>query len=283
MIIVDFNGVVVGQILQMKDQVTEDLVRHTILNTLRMYSHKYKNEYGELTICCDSRSWRKGYFPEYKANRKKTKDANKEQFENMYKIMDKVLEEIKENLPYKVVRVQGAEADDIIAVMIKETQEFNQFDDVMLISGDKDFVQLHKYGNVKQYSPITKKFITDDNSERTLFDHILKGDLSDGVPNILSPDDIFITEGVRQTPLSKKKIDAFWESKDDLKSAMSEDQYRNYVRNKMMISLDEIPAKVEEDILDALKVEKKNPGKMKLMNYLIANRCKLLVECIDEF
>lgn len=51
------------------------------------------------------------------------------------------------------------EADDIINSLVEYTQEFGNYEKVMIISGDKDFAQLQKYSNVDQYSPITKSLL----------------------------------------------------------------------------------------------------------------------------
>ena len=177
----------------------------------------------------------------------------------------------------------GCEADDIIATLCHQTQEFGQHEDIMIISADKDFIQLHKYGNIKQYSSMSKQYVTEADPERYIFDHILKGDSSDGIPNILSGDNTF-TDGIRQASMTKIKMDYFWENRDKLQEVMTEEQYRNYKRNLLMVSLDEIPSDIQKRIVDNYDaVNKKAPSKMMLLNYLTSKHCRLLVECIDEF
>ena len=279
MIIIDFNGVVVGQMLSQKT-FDEDMMRHQVLNTLRMYNHKFKKQYGQMVIAIDSKSWRRDYFPQYKHKRRETRDDNAEQYKRMFAFLDVVKEELRAGMPYPIIQVDKAEADDIIATLVHRTQQFGQYEDVMIVSADKDFIQLHEYSNVKQFSPMSKKMVSDPDPKRYIFEHILKGDTSDGIPNILSGDSVFV-EGVRQTPLSKKRIDTIWE---EGVASLNEEEYRNYTRNNKLISLDAIPTEIAKAIEDEFDSVRNNKvGKMTTMNYLISKKCKLLLECIDEF
>ncbi len=232
MILVDFNQIALSNIFVQKLN-DENMIRHMILNSLRMYNSKYRKEYGNMVICCDAgNTWRKEYFPFYKANRKKSRDKSDLDFNEIFRILNLVREEISANLPYKLIQIDGCEADDIIATLAMETQEFGKDEKVMIISSDKDFIQLQKYGNVSQFSPMQKKSVTDKNPRMYLFEHVIRGDSGDGIPNILSSDDTFVTDGKRQTPVSKKKIEHWLENAENLKSVMDEDTYRNYQRNK---------------------------------------------------
>ena len=282
MILVDFNQIALSNIFVQKLN-EENMIRHMILNSLRMYNVKYRKEYGNMVICCDAgNTWRKQYFPYYKASRKKNRDSSDLDFNEIFRILNMVRDEIIQNLPYKVIQIDGCEADDVIASLAMETQEFGKDEKVMIISSDKDFIQLQKYGNVSQFSPMQKKVVTDKNPRMYLFEHVIKGDTGDGIPNILSSDDTFVTEGKRQTPVSKKKIEHWLENAQDLKSVMDDDTYRNYQRNKTLIDLTEIPNDVREKIINTFE-EAKVPMKMKVLNYLIKKRCKLLIDSVEEF
>ena len=233
MIIVDFSGVAIASIFSMKGQpIQEDLIRHLILNTLRMYNVKYRAKFGKMVIACDTgSSWRKTVFAEYKAARKTNREASDLDWEAIWSILNTVRDEIKENLPFKVVGFKGAEADDVVATLVESTQEFGQYEPVMIISADKDFIQLQKYKNVSQFSPMTKKLVTDKNPRRYLQEHILRGDGGDGVPNVLSPDNVFVNPNGRQTPLRAKQLDAWCDSFSKLGEVMDHDTYRNFIRN----------------------------------------------------
>jgi 5'-3' exonuclease len=192
-----------------------------------------------------------------------------------------VRDEIRDYLPYKVVHLEGVEADDVIGTLTMQTQEFGMNEPVMIISSDKDFIQLQKFKNVKQFSPIQKKFVTDKNPRTYLFNHIMRGDTGDGIPNVLSADDTFISEK-SQTPLRQTKIDAWLENADNLRESMDDEIYRNYQRNKKLIDLTDIPENIQETIINTFNGQTKTPN-MKVLNYLIKKRCNHLIEVVEEF
>ena len=283
MIIIDYSQISIASFYaQPNAELSEEFLRHMILNTIRMYSHKYKAEYGEIVLACDGgNSWRKGVFPPYKAHRKKAREDSGMDWKLFFTYLNQIREEIKENFPYKVIHLEHIEADDVIATLVKETQEFGKNEPVMIISSDKDFIQLQKYKNVKQFSPIQKKLVTDSNPRLYLFEHIIRGDSGDGIPNILSADTTFV-DGNRQTPVSKKKIDTWLEKAEDLQSVMDVEVYRNYQRNKLLIDLDMIPKDYTDSIMYAYEQQLVAP-RARILDYLIKKRCKMLVESVSEF
>ena len=283
MIIIDYNGIAMGNIIvnQKRMDMNEDTIRHMILNSIRMHVKNHKDQYGQVVIACDGGSWRRDVFPQYKWARRNNRTESSLDFDLIFKCLNMVREEISQNMPYKVVHIPNVEADDIIGTLVEQTQEFGQHEDIMIISADKDFIQLQKYGNVKQYSPMTKKFIKDDNPHSYLFEHILKGDSSDGIPNVLSGDDTFV-ESIRQSPMTKKKIQEYVENAENLESYMSSEIYRNYKRNQLLVDLAYVPTEIKKSIIDTSEAVKV-PHRMKILNYLIKNRCKLLIECIEDF
>lgn len=275
MILVDFNGLVVGMIAQYAEEMEEDVIRHIVLNQLRMYSHKFKNDYGQMVICCEGRSWRKDYFEHYKAHRQKNRESSGRDWNEAFRILNMILDEIRENVPYKVIQHDRAEADDIIGVLCEYTQQFGRHDDVLVLSGDHDFKQLLKFNNVRQFSPMQKKFVECKDPAGYLVEHIIKGDTGDGVPNVLSPDDVFITEG-RQTVMSKKRYERI--SSGD----MTLEEQRNYQRNETLVDLSKCPQDIKDEIIDTFETTETAP-RGKLMNYLVKKRCKQLIDSIQEF
>ena len=279
MILVDYSAIAISNVVTQKLEIEEDLIRHMILNSLRMHRAKHREKFGELVLCIDGpKNWRKEVYPQYKYKRKDARKESKMDWNEIFRIMDMVREEIKENFPYKVVEVDEVEADDIIGVLCEDTQEFGRGQDVMIISGDKDFAQLQKYKNIYQYSPITRKYIKEPTPRKQLIELILKGDTADGVPNVLSGDNVFV-DGERQTTLRQKKID---ELINDPK-ALGEEVYRNYLRNKKLIDLTETPAPLVEKIIYNYEQQDKSGNKDKVFPYLIEKRCRRLLEDVKDF
>ena len=260
----------------------ESMVRHMILNSLRMYRSKFKQEFGELVLCFDSRHyWRRDHFPNYKAGRKKSRESSNLDWDAIFGCLNEIKQELKDVFPYKFVEVYGAEADDVIAALCLELEYDNG--KTLILSGDKDFIQLHRFKNVSQYSPITKKMMVNDNPHQYLDEHILKGDSSDGVPNVLSPDNTFV-DGIRQKPLSKKKIEEWTgEILVPVEMAIPDGEVkRNFQRNQQLIDLSKTP---KEIFLACLKEYQDSPegDRSKLLNYFTKKRLKNLTESIGEF
>ena len=262
-------------------EVDEDTVRHMILNSIRMYRQEYKEEYGEPVLTWDSKhSWRKDYFPQYKAGRRKGREKSSLDWDKIFTVLNNIKQEIKENLPYKNLEVYGAEADDIIGVLIKDPKKWFT-EKRMIISGDKDFIQLQKYPFVQQWSPITKKTINGYDPNVYIQEHILKGDTSDGIPNVLSPDNTF-TDGLRQRPLSRKKIETWVGENTKNIPSWNDEVKRNYQRNSMLIDLSNTPDDIETKILEDYK-NAPSGNRKKLLNYFIKHRLRELTENIGEF
>lgn len=281
-IICDYSGIAMGSMFSQKTKsVDENLVRHQILNSLRMYNVKYRKKYGELIVACDGGSWRKHVFAEYKAARKINREQDGFDWAAVWDIFNKIKNEIKQNLPYKVVQVKDAEADDIIATLVERTQEFGCADKVMIISADKDFIQLQKYSNVEQFSPFTKKLIKDPNPHKYLMEHILRGDSGDGVPNILSPDNVFLT-GERQKPLTAKLMKKCIDNYSSLSDVLDDTFFRNFIRNRRVIDLSYIPEEVTQSILDEYHKQPEVQNS-KILSYLISHKCKMLIGCAADF
>ena len=281
MILIDMNQISVASMMMhlhmsKSKEIDESMVRHMILNSLRMYRTRFSSEFGELVLCYDSKHyWRRDYFPQYKSGRRKSREKSDLDWNAIFLCLNKIRDELRDNMPYKFVEIYGAEADDIIGVLCSEYSE-----EIMIISGDKDFIQLQKFPNVKQYSPITKKTVNGENPGAYLKEHIFKGDTSDGVPNVLSPDNTF-TDGLRQKPLTKKKI-ASWMEHDFEDVAPNDEVKRNYQRNRKLIDLTYTPEELSSEIIDTYK-EASYGDRSKLLNYFIHKRLRNLTESIGEF
>ena len=274
--LVDFSQVFIGSYMTASKfaSVDMDVIRPAVLNTLRMYRTKFVAEFGELILCCDDRkTWRKEIFPNYKASRKKPRAATSIDWDNLYECLNVLKEELTEWFPYKLVQVEKAEADDIIAILVGLLNERT-----LILSSDKDFVQLHGF-NVRQYSPMQKKFVEGD-AKWNLHEKIIKGDVGDGVPNIMSDDNVFVDEGRRQKPITKKKVDAWYELDPDM--YCSSEMLRNYNRNKQLVDLGEVPESIRINITKQFESVVVGDRK-RLLTYFINHRLKNLTESLSEF
>lgn len=282
MIIFDYSQVAISNLMEQigssKAPVEENLVRHMILNTLRTYIKKFKESHGpEVIIACDNRRyWRREIFPHYKASRKKNRAASGHDWNSIFECLHKIKEELKEYSPYKVIDVDGAEADDIIASLV---MKYSPHQKIMILSSDKDFAQLQKFPSVEQYSPILKRYVKEPLPHVQLKQMIIRGDKGDGVPNILTKDDVFVVGG-RQKPITEAKI-INWLNQDPTEFC-NEEMLRNYSRNESLIDLTKIPQTIVSEILDKYE-STQSKTKSVFMNYMIANKLKNLIEVLDEF
>lgn len=294
MILVDFNQVAISNLFVLgfgktpldlynypentAFGINEDSIRHMVLNSLRAYRTKFKNKYGELVICSDNRHyWRKDVFPYYKANRKKDREKSSIDWPMVFETINKLREEITEHFPYRLLNIDGAEADDLIGVIAKQE---HMVENVLILSGDKDFVQLQKFKNIDQYAPIQKTFLATDDPVVALRKHIMSGDSGDGIPNFKSDDDTFV-KGKRQTGIGKDDL-ARWAKESKPENFCDNKMLRGYKRNQELIELDRIPKHIQ----DAILAEWDKPHKAnrkKLLNYFVQNKLVNLMDQLSEF
>ena len=282
-ILMDLNQVMIANLMaqignHQNAEVDENMLRHMILNTIRFNRKKFKDEFGELIICADAHGyWRKNAFPYYKANRKKDRDKSELDWNAIFASLNKIREELKEVFPYKVIRVDHAEADDSIGTIIRHVgQDMAIGEQYLILSGDKDYRQLHGFANVKQYDPVQKKWVEEKDPAGYLHEHIIRGDKGDGIPNVLSPDNCLVMD-IRQKSITAKKLD---ELKDINK--MTGEVARNYARNKTLIDLSQVPATIQAQIIQ--EFEAPNPkDRSQLLNFFIKNKLKLLTEYLGDF
>ena len=277
MILIDLNQVMISNLmmqLQGATSVDQNLVRHMIFNSIRMYKQKFGEKYGDIVICCDDKNyWRKQIFPHYKASRKDDREKSSYDWNEIFTALNEVRDEIRNNAPYKVIQVEHAEADDVIGTICHAHGQQLGGDPILILSGDKDFQQLQEYANIEQYSPILKKFIKCNDPQGYLLEHILKGDRGDGVPNILSPGDVFVSGG-RQKPMSKKKMSEFMQNPPI--------DYARFQENAMLVDLKQTPKDMQASILEQFNTSMKG-SKRKLLDLFISKRMNLLIEVIEEF
>lgn len=333
MILVDFSQIAIGAITMFmeelkkgSDQELLDLSRHSIIASLVGYKKKHGATYGELVIACDSNDyWRTDVFPQYKATRKASKETSDIPWDKVYYGINTVRQELIDNFPWKTLHVPKCEGDDIIAVMTKFVQEnqlstsgiFDEPQPVLIVAADTDDVQLTQFDGVRQWCPLQKKFLTKLSKvdlKKFMIEHIVKGDVGDGVPNIHTRDDFFVTkeegerqrsvtqnmldlvfeygiDGIDRFPRLKKEIDIIKkngkpgkgkieESDEDFNIRISDIKTR-YNRNSRLVIFDHIPTNIRDSIISHYN-EKPKGSKDMVRKYFIKNRCKLLMEDLSS-
>ena len=283
MILLDLNQTAIAALMiqinsNPKMKIEEDLVRHIILNSLRSYNKQFKSKYGELVICCDSkRYWRKEIFPFYKAHRKADRAKSNFDWNLIFETLNKIRDELKGHSPYRVINVEGAEADDVIATL---AAKYSATEEILILSSDKDFLQLQKYKGVKQYSPLLKRFIKTDDPVAFAKEHIIRGDRGDGIPNFLSGDNVFVI-GEKQKSINSKKLVEWLKDAPEV-FCTTDTMLRGFKRNQQLVDLDFIPATLRTSIEEAYSTATRG-SKKDLLNYMIEKRMRSLIEVIDEF
>jgi len=282
MILVDLNQVLLAGLMaqianQKNAKLEEDLIRHMVLNIIRNHLKNFKAEYGEVVLCCDNRKyWRKEFFPFYKAGRKKTREKSDLDWHLIFDILGKLKQELRETFPYKVIDVEGAEADDIIGTLVPI---YARDQKILILSSDGDFLQLQQYGpNVKQYNPSLKKYIKSENPLVELKEKIIRGDKGDGIPNMFSPSDCFVRD-LRQKPITKGVLEKYL---NESVETYSDTDKANYSRNSTLIDLRKIPEEIKQKIINMYN-ETKPASRQKLLNYFIEHKLKNLMDVIEEF
>jgi 5'-3' exonuclease len=284
-ILIDFNQVMLASLFagignHHNIDVDENLLRHMFLNSIRFNRKKFHEEFGEIVICADGKSsWRRDTFPYYKANRRKSREESELDWNMLFGIINTIRSELKDHFPYKVIHINHCEADDVIGTIVHEYGTELNFgsEQFLILSGDKDYIQLHRYANVKQYDPVRKKWIQNSDPDKYLREHILKGDSGDGVPNILSADNC-LAVGERQKPMTAKKIAQFTENPASMDSITQ----TRFDRNKLMIDLSEIPQNYKDEILEEYSKDK-DIGRSHLFNYFVEKKLKNLITDIQDF
>jgi hypothetical protein len=297
MILVDYSQVALSAILTFQRELkgneaeVKNLIRHVTLSTIKSFKKKYGKEYGQIVICCDGRKyWRRDFFPHYKAGRKKAREASDLDWGLIFDTLSEMRQDLAKHFPYKVMHIERCEADDIIAALTKYAQEnelvqeglVEESQKILILSSDKDFKQLQLYPNVKQWSPMQKKYVTASQREIIEYkiEHIVKGDSGDGIPNIMSKDDVFVV-GERQRVVTAKRLQEFIDN--GFLACKNDDERRNWQRNTVLVDFDHIPDDVRQEIVQSYINTKPTGDKMAIMSYLIEHRCRLLLDELEDF
>jgi hypothetical protein len=283
MILIDASQIIIRDIMsEAKETPTDlDLTRHMFVVSLKNLRKRF-SEHGEMVLCWDAGNyWRRDIFPHYKAHRKKQRDDSGVDWDKIFENIRTIRKEVEKAFPYRTMKVEKCEADDIIGILCKRLWQTQK---IIIVSTDKDFLQLQLFPSVRQWNHIKGEWLVCDDPKRFLISKIMEGDSGDGVPNFLSDSDTFVTEGKRQKSLFQKKLDGWvvdpppsWVRKEENAALMD-----NYDRNERLVSLFKIPLEHEEAIMEAY--ERPIQGnKTKILEYFVSNNMGLLMEDLQEF
>ncbi len=295
MILCDLNQIAISnlmiQLLHSEDKILDEMMcRHMILNSLRKYVVEFGHTYGSLVICCEctDKIWRKNIFAHYKFNRVPDKEKSSVDWQDLHRILRLMQHELHTYFPFKTICVPRAEADDIIGTLSHHfgTGINEHYDKsaqrILIISGDKDFLQLQKFGNVEQYAPVKKEMLIEEYPKKFLKTHIIKGDAGDAIPNVLSPDNSFVDK-IRQKAVMSSKLEIWIKQRPE--DFLTEEQQGYYRRNRTIIDLDQIPADVYDSIILEYNKDKKFGlvERQKLKTYFEIHKLASLEKSIELF
>lgn len=230
----------------------------------------------EIILACDGKdSWRKLLFDRYKGDREK-KRRDDIDWDTLFAQLNSFIQDIKQHIPFKVIKVNRAEADDVIAVLCNNIKKHT-----IIMSNDSDFLQLQS-STTSVYNPTKGEYLwlTED-KDVFLSKLCLKGQSKDNIFNAKTPSDY--PEELRKPPLGEKTADKiienglndFLDSKQTINKKYTDvdgneqiydvDFYPrgNFDRNQKLINFDNIPKIVVDRILQTYySYEMPDPGNM---------------------
>lgn len=264
-----------------------DIIRHSFLMSMLSYKQKYGKKYGEIVIACDgSDNWRKKVYPYYKQHRKAAREEATMDWNTVFKHLDALRADLETVFPWKVIRHDRAEGDDVISTLVDYVVENHTVQDglfeisepILILSSDGDFKQLHEKGDIKQWNPLHKKWVSKPDKD-FLIDKIIRGDGGDGIPSVLSPDDFYVDPNSgRAKPVTAKVVERFSKG-----VGLTEEEKRRFERNRQLISFDYIPDDIRSEIVEQYLTATPNKDLNTIMEYLMSKRARQLLERVHEF
>ena len=283
LILVDFSNftkkLALGTYAHMKEFYSLESMRHLILYNLLKLNKEYKNS--EIVLCLDnykSNYWRKDFYSNYKIMRGKSRSNSDFSFDELNEFLVIIRSELIENAPFIHMDVEKCEADDIIAVLTKNNQNYKK---ILVLSTDGDFDQLKKYPNYSRINLNSDYRFDEVTDEYDIYTHILKGDGGDSIPNFYTSDDFFYKKFndlpiTRQKSVTSKMIDLVRKA-GGLSADSDENLKKNYQRNKTLVDFDEIPLEIQERISKEYEDRNNDLIQNNVFEYCLTNN---LNECL---
>lgn len=272
-------------------KVTTPMLRHLVLNSMKKNIKDFRKQgYTKMIVCVDNSTsgyWRRDYSHYYKKNRKLDREESQFDWEGLFTALHTIVDELGTNMPYIVMNKDKVEADDHIAVLTRILTGLGH--PVVIVSSDGDFTQLHKYPGVKQWSPMHKKWVKTKSGD-SLMDcvtKVVKGDKKDNVSSIKVRGDFWLTkvEGERTPATKAAELEAIamnYYDHDVLKTLMSEEQYKRFCENQILIDMDFIDADIVASI-EEMYNNYKIPAKSKVYPYFVKSGLSKLTAHVADF
>lgn len=203
-------------------------------------------------------------FEKYKGNREKDDTIP---WDAIYQVYTSVMVSLRDFSDFFVVGVDGAEADDVIAVATKHYSALGQ--DVIVVSSDKDFKQLNRPPHVKVWDPIKKMFIPTMNIEHWKRVHALMGDKGD---NILA---VKPKVGPKTAEKMAPDLDYHLQTDPELRE--------RYEFNRTLTDFDRIPEDITKAIVEKIESQGYNYNAMSLLKAFKEFRLSKVAENVHRF
>ncbi len=273
-IYIDFSVLAYRNLFSMKstiDQFGYEILRHVFLKNILAYIRDFNPN--KVFIAVDvGQSWRKKVYSLYKGKRKEARDKQDVDWEKFYGICNSVVDELKKNFPFYTIGINHVEADDIIAYLVRNEDTDNE---KVIITSDRDYIQLLKYNNTKIFDPLKNKFMECLNPFHALELKICSGDKSDNIPPIYHR----WGEKTAEKNILSGNLKKMLEQKDN--NGEPCEISRNYERNKKLIDMEKLPKSVEKGI-DLYLEEYKISSTKSIMKYFIENKLSELLGDITK-
>lgn len=260
------------------DMTTAGLAHHQALALLNKYYRKYRPQ--KLFMTFDRSNWRKVYTLSeecksgkvYKGHRRQnmtpSEQVKYEKFCAHLKEFEQIMREHTSVicLASEGVNGRGLEADDLISGVV---QKFHNDHDVVIVSSDKDLMQLLRFTGVLLIDPATDEQRTleeyNGDADYFMFEKCIRGDAGDNVgsayPRVRSTkikiayDDPYERENMMQTT---------WTDQD----GNSRSVRTLFEENKLLMDLFSQPDDIKVLINDTIDRAMENPGKYSHFHFL---------------
>lgn len=272
-LLIDFSNLAMRCLFSLPfDPLDENFNRWKILMMGSLKKTLIKFNPDKVIFCLEGHNnWRKLVYTDYKANRVygPPTDANHIDFDIFFGEMQRFIESFSTFLTNaQFLSVDRCEADDLIGVIVKSHPEWN----ITCQSSDRDFYQLYKYSNYKQYDGIKKKIIEVLDPKMYLLEKVITGDAGDNVPKL-------------KTGIGQKRAAAIINSSDGLDEWLKKENLeKEFERNMKLISFDCIPEEISFNINKAVNDWNSIPfDPKKTMNFLIENKLTAMFDDFEVF